>query len=44
MFAQYSFLLQMDACGVIELFARAITAIALCVREEEVGIELYVSV
>jgi hypothetical protein len=43
-FALYSFLLQMDARGVRELFARVISAIALCVREEEVGIELYDSV
>lgn len=38
------FLLQMDARGVRELFARVMSAIALCVREEEVGIELYDSV
>jgi hypothetical protein len=43
-FALYSFLLQMDARGVRELFARVMSAIGLCVREEEVGIELYDSV
>jgi hypothetical protein len=39
MFALYSFLLPIDARGVRELFARVISAIALCVREEEVGNE-----